>query len=339
MRKEVLYLHGEYCPNVESLKDMINWYYGEDDFREELLTYNSDGVLQRWLDERNAGVELKGMYNLSDLECFKSLYQSIVGKPCDFHLECDFFKYAELVRVEIDRNSFPIQSGGSIFTADGKQVAFVFKPKKLGNERFVFVLMAEDDGMMQEVTFHPENINQEFSITFQLKDTKKNREVRLAVRQDGKDSVLCTIQFGNVKLRHRFNDHCYLLLYRLKNHPSVFMTEVIKKDRQQLKRIFGEEFEISSNLLTNGIYWDSSDFGQYDVVRILEDFIWKNYSYQFQFPSNTEIEDFLVSGMEQYRGCAFVRSRTFGDYLSNTRANAGSVTCFSIEEKNIRECV
>lgn len=343
MRKEILFLRGEYCPNLESLKELMRRYSGEEDLRDEILTYYSDEVLQRWLDENGANMVLKISSNLSDIECFKSLYQTIVGAPCSFNLECDFFKYAELARVEIDGKSYPIQSDGSIRIASGKQLSFVFKPKKMGNEKFVFVIKREDnevtDQHTKKVSFHPESLYQEFSVSFQLKasDIKENQKVELAIRQDGKDSALCTIIFGSseyIKLPHRFNPQCYLSLYHLKNQP-YYMSEVIRKDRKQLRRIFGHEYEINLNKITNGL-WDSSEFSPSEVVLMKEDYLGKNYSLQFQYPTDKLIKDFLDSFSGQFDKCIFVRTRSLNSYPSQKMAKAEYVTCFSIHEKYIK---
>ena len=344
MGKEILYLRGEYCPNLESLKELMRRYCGEEDLRDEILTYYSDDVLQRWLDEKGTNLVLNSPSHLSDIECFKSLYQTIVGEPCDVNLECDFFKYAELVRVEIDGKPYPIQSDGSIRIASGKQLSYVFKPKKLGNEKFVFVIIRKDNEVSNQhtkkVSFHPESLYQEFSVSFQLKasNVKESQKVELAIRQDGEDSVLCTILFGSneyIKLPHRFNPQCYLLLYHLKNQP-YYMSEVIRKDREQLKRIFGREYEINLNKITNGL-WESIDFSPSEVVQMKEDYLGKNYSLQFQYPTDKLMEDFLESYSGQFDRCIFVRTRQQKNYPSQTMAKAEYVTCFSIRENYIKK--
>ena len=343
MGKEILYLCGEYCPNLESLKELMRRYSGEEDFRDEILTYFFDDVLQRWLDEKGANLVLKSPSNLSDIECFKSLYKAIVGEPCGSNLECDFFKYAELVRVEIDGNPYPIQSDGSIRIASGKSLSYIFKPKRLGNEKFVFVIKREDnevtDRHTKKVPFHPESLFQEFSVSFQLKasDTKENKKVELAIRQDGKDSALCTVFFGYSeckKLPHRYNPQCYLLLYHLKNHP-YYMTEVIKKDRKQLMRIFGIEYERYLKKIINGV-WESTPLYSSEVKLMKEDFLGKNYSLQFQYPTDEFLKDYLDNSSESYNRCEFVRTLSHNAFPSQKMSKAECVTCFSIHENYIK---
>ena len=73
------------------------------------------------------------------------------------------------------------------------------------------------------------------------------------------------------------------------------------------------------------------------VELLRQDYIWMCYSPQFQYPSNSQIEDFL-SCYEQYRGCTFVRNRGNGNFTTennNDTKKTEKVTCFSIHEKYI----
>ena len=341
MAKEILYINGMYCAGLESLKKRMRQECRDESFREELLTFYYDEVLQRWLMDYGCHIDLENISNHSDIECFKSLYQAIVGEPCWANLDCDFFKYAELVRAEIDGKSYPMQFDGPLWADEGEQISFVFKPKRLGNESFVAVLKSENGEITQLLPFHPESLRQEFNVSFSLNDISQNGKFELVVRRNCIDSVLCTLHLGYTKLSYKDNEQCYLKLYHLKDQ-KYFMTEVIKKDREQLNRIFGEKVyneAIKSSYYSYSYrFWESDGFTKNDVEDVLRSKCLKDgYSPHFQYPSDSQIEDFL-SCYEQYRGCTFVRNKGNGNFPTgngNDTKKPEKVVCFSIREDDV----
>lgn len=335
MGKEVLFLCGEYCPNMNSLKEMVRSRCREEEFRGELLTFYYDKVLQRWLEEREFHIDYDGLSNNSDIEWFKSFYHAVVGEPCKVNLECDFFKYVELERAEVDEKTYPMRFGSSIWADGGKQISFVFKPKKLGNESFELVIKSENNEIMQLLPFHPESIYQEFSVSFPLEGISKNEMLELFVRKNCVDTPLCAIYLGCIiKLRHRNNPLCYLELYKLKCH-KCYMTEVINKDAGQLNRIFGDDYIKKLEELYKGLPWDMWGFNSSEVVMMLEDYIHRCYLKQFQYPEDEEILDFL-DVFPKYVTYTFTRSRAKGDYSLQDSKDTKAVTCFSIAEEDLR---
>lgn len=232
MSKEILFLCGSYCPSLESLKASLVQQCYDESFREELLTYYTDGILARWLKERGIDFVLEPVETHSDIALFKSIYQSVLGTPCLADLSCDFFRYAELVSFQAGEISRPIKIGDSQqIGMRGNCLSFVFRQKKAGNEEFRLSLI-KDKKIIETKKLHIDlgSGEQDKVVTFQV--NSMTGKVDLV---EGGNNVVCslTLLMEYIELTcdspYRYKTIC-LKLYSI--NSDFYLTEVITNGSQ-----------------------------------------------------------------------------------------------------------
>ena len=292
MDKEILFLCGSYCPDLESLKTLFVQQCYDESFREELLTFYADGVLARWLKERNVDFAMEPIEIHSDIALFKSIYQSVLGTPCIADLSCDLFKYAELVSFQAGEISRPIKIGDSQqIEMKGNRLSFVFRQKKAGNE--VFQLSLKKDNKIietQELLLDTESNGQDRTISFQLEP--KTRKVELV---EGGNNVICSLTKLENDLEITYYSSYWYKTFRLKLYhinSKFYLTEVIT-DESEVYNITGyNNFEC----LQNGIGFEGSQ----QILELLNE---KYPGWKFKFPTVEQLKTALnMLPFSNYKG-------------------------------------
>jgi len=322
MSKEILFLCGSYCPNLESLKTSLVQQCYDESFREELLTYYADGVLARWLKERGIDFSLETSKIHSDIALFKSIYQSILGTPCLANLSCDFFKYAELVSFQAGEISRPIKIGDSQqIRMNGNRLSFVFKQKKAGKEVFKLSLKKDNEFIeSQEMLLDMESHEQEKTITFQV--GSMTGKVDLI---DGDNNLLCSLTLLNEYLeltcgsQRVKNKTLCLKLYFISS--DFYMTEVITDD-SQVSRIIDAESKVT---IPDGIGFEGSPY----VLEKLND-TYKDWI--FSFPTDVQLEKALdLPAFSKYKGKYRFHLGNYNTYPNDN--NVDNAVAFVAEKK------
>lgn len=292
MQKELLFLCGSYCPNLESLKTLLVQQCYDESFREELLTYYADGVLARWLKERGVDFVLELAEIHSDIALFKSIYQSVLGTPCLADLSCDFFKYAELVSFQAGEISRPIKIGDSEQIAmRGDCLSFVFRQKKAGNEEFRLSLI-KDKKIIETKKLHIDSGSgeQDKVVTFQVDSMAGKVDL-----VEGSNNVLCSLTLlkGYVELTcdspYRYKTIC-LKLYSI--NSDFYLTEVITEVSQVSRILDIDKMET----ISYGIGYEGCRY-------ILDELNKRDYGWEFKFPTVEQLKIALdLPTFSKYKG-------------------------------------
>ncbi len=140
---EYLYINNSFCAGFQELKKLLSDPNNQKNkkFRNEVLAFFRDDVLEKWL--MHHGIKENELHlpdkECTDDVCFKSLVKAITGMQIDSDICSKFNEIGELIRVESEGLSYPIDNGiVYIDTKDDDNVSLkvVFKCLKPENNEF-----------------------------------------------------------------------------------------------------------------------------------------------------------------------------------------------------------
>ncbi|MCQ2250303.1 MAG: hypothetical protein MJZ66_04260 [Bacteroidales bacterium] len=163
---KTLYINNTYCSNVEQLKAFLSDRNNQVNkgFRNEILAFFRDGVLEEWYKDRDIHIEF-GDKSATDDKTFNELVKTITGNEVSGDASSKFNEVGELVRVEFNSKNYEVTNGKvSITNFEPGKIKFILKCLKPENNEFVFRFGEQTISM----NWNEFNKNQEVAIEFEI---------------------------------------------------------------------------------------------------------------------------------------------------------------------------
>ncbi len=177
---ETLYINNTYCSNVEQLKAFLSDRNNQVNkgFRNEILAFFRDGVLEEWHKDRDIHIEF-GDKSATDDKTFNELVKTITGNEVSGDASSKFNEVGELVRVEFNSKNYEVTNGKvSITNFEPGKIKFILKCLRPENNEFVFSFGEQTKSMIWNDYTRSQEVAMEFDVekegVYQLKEGKGN---------------------------------------------------------------------------------------------------------------------------------------------------------------------
>lgn len=302
----ILYLHDRYVRDWEELLSLLNdkKLIQQEQFKQSLLAYIQDGLLENWLRERGKDFKIDKS-KIEDSALYQSVLEQLTGKKIEIQ-KSDFNKVCESVEVKINDNV--INDGGyfSFINSQENILSITLVSKTLCNESFNIELIDSTNNKLlkeEHVNWSDMTKGKEKEISFKIK-TAVNLKLQIEGNIYGQYylSSNCSGNIGG----HGYVDlglasgtkwaTCYIGAKKPSEEGDYFAWGEIKP-----KKTFSKEnYKVGKNILTDYDFL----FKKILVSEKNVDAATVNWGEEWKMPTEEQIE-------ELKEGCTWERTKNF----------------------------
>ena len=277
-----LYLNGRLCPDLDTLKSLFKNKKDDEGFKEEILANNADGYLKKWLKEQGSQVDLpKPEEGLDDVECFKAIYEAVVGDVDQTVFASDISSYAELEGVALNDGDFVELTNQNVsFDVFGEKLTFRFKYVGSGKNTFKLSLRNGSETIeTKEVVF---GLDKEQEVSFKV------TKFGLYDLYEGESNLLCEVSNGEKRVIYSSDNQHHLNLYAFYEEGQLkYMTEIITKEDVEISKEYLEKIEYVERYYFEVVEFKKR-FSYFNVVRNELNVKYKDW--EFYIPNQTQLD-------------------------------------------------